>query len=52
MRKKIKAKLTDEEIRIITIALNEKRSRQLKENRPIEPVNDLIIKLAKKRYIL
>lgn len=47
--KKIKISLNTKEEKLILEALNEKRSNQIKENRPIEPVNDLIFKLIKKR---
>ena len=50
--KKIKISLNAKEEKLILEALNEKRSNQIKENRPIEPVNDLIFKLIKKGYIL
>ena len=46
--KKIKISLNAKEEKLILEALNEKRSNQIKENRPIEPVNDLIFKLIKK----
>ena len=50
--KKIKISLNTKEEKLILEALNEKRSNQIKENRTIEPVNDLIFKLIKKDYIL
>ena len=51
-KQKIKISLNAKEEKLILEALNEKRSNQIKENRPIEPVNDLIFKLIKKDYIL
>jgi len=47
-RKKIKVKINDEEKSIIMQALLEKRNKQLKENRPTEPVNELLEKIIKK----
>lgn len=46
--KKIKVKINDEEKSIIMQALLEKRNKQLKENRPAEPVNELLEKIIKK----
>ena len=43
--KKIKVKINDEEKSIIMQALLEKRNKQLKENRPTEPVNELLEKI-------
>ena len=41
-------KINDEEKSIIMQALLEKRNKQLKENRPAEPVNELLEKIIKK----
>lgn len=46
--KKIKVKINNEEKNIIIQALVEKRNKQLKENRPTEPVNELLEKIIKK----
>ena len=46
--KKIKVKINDQDKSIIIRALIDKRNNQLKENRPVEPVNEVIIKLIKK----
>lgn len=46
--KKIKVKINDQDKSIIMQALIDKRNNQLKENRPVEPVNEVMIKLSKK----
>lgn len=46
--KKIKVKINDQDKSIIMQALMDKRNNQLKENRPVEPVNEVIIKLSEK----
>lgn len=46
--KKIKVKINDQDKSIIMRALIDKRNNQLKENRPVDPVNEVIIKLIKK----
>ena len=46
--KKIKVNINDQDKSIIMRALIDKRNNQLKENRPVEPVNEVIIKLIKK----
>lgn len=46
--KKIKVSINEEEERLIKQALLEKRNKQLKENRPAEPVNELLEKIIKK----
>ena len=46
--KKIKVKINEQDKSIIMRALIDKRNNQLKENRPVEPINELIIKLSKK----
>lgn len=46
--KKIKVKISDTDKSVIMKALVEKRNEQLKANRPIKPVNELIMKLIKK----
>lgn len=46
--KKFKIKINDEEKSLIIQALLEKRNQQLKENRPAEPVNELLEKIIKK----
>ena len=43
--KKIKVKLSARDEKLIIQALVEKRNNQLKENRPTEPINELLIKL-------
>jgi hypothetical protein len=43
--KKIKAKINTKEERLIIQALVEKRNNQLKQNRPAEPINELLIKI-------
>lgn len=45
--KKIKVSINKEEEKLINEALLEKRNKQLKENRPAEPVNELLEKLLK-----
>lgn len=45
--KKIKVSINKEEEKLIKEALLEKRNKQLKENRPAEPVNELLEKLLK-----
>lgn len=45
--KKIKVSINKEEEKLIKEALLEKRNKQLKENRPTEPVNELLEKLLK-----
>ena len=49
--KKIKAKLSARDEKLIIQALVEKRNNQLKQNRPTEPINELLIKLSKIKYI-
>ncbi len=46
--KKIKVKINDQDKSLIMRSLIDKRNNQLKENRPVEPVNEVIIKLSKK----
>lgn len=46
--KKIKVKINEKEKSVIMHALVEKRNKQKKENRPPEPVNELIMKLMNK----
>ena len=46
--KNIKVKINDQDKSIIMRALIDKRNNQLKENRSVEPVNEVIIKLSKK----
>lgn len=46
--KKIKVKINDQDKSVIMQALVEKRNNQIKENRPAEPVNELIMKLSEK----
>lgn len=46
--KKIKVNINKDEEKLITEALLEKRNKQLKENRPAEPVNELLEKILKK----
>lgn len=43
--KKIKVKINDKEEKLIIQALVEKRNSQIKQNRPAEPINELLIKL-------
>lgn len=43
--KKIKTKINAKEERLIIQALVEKRNNQLKQNRPAEPINELLIKI-------
>lgn len=43
--KKIKAKINTKEERLIIQALVEKRNNQLKQNKPAEPINELLIKI-------
>ncbi len=46
--KKIKVKINENERKLIVEALVEKRNKQIKENRPPEPVNELLMKILKK----
>lgn len=46
--KKIKIKINEDEKKIIVEALMEKRNKQIREHRPPEPVNEILLKLLKK----
>ncbi len=46
--KKIKIKINEEEKKLIVDALLEKRNKQIREHRPSEPVNEVLLKLLKK----
>ena len=46
--KKIKIKINENERKLIVDALLEKRNEQIRENRPVEPVNEVLLKILKK----
>lgn len=46
--KKIKIKIKEDERKLIVDALVEKRNKQIREHRPPEPVNEILLKLLKK----
>ncbi len=46
--KKIKIKINEEERKLIVDALLEKRNEQIREHRPSEPINEVLLKLLKK----
>lgn len=46
--KKIKIKINEEEKKLIVEALIEKRNKQIREHRPPEPVNEVLLKILKK----
>lgn len=48
MKKKIKVKINNQDKSVIMQALVEKRNQQIKDNKPAEPVNELIMKLMDK----
>ena len=47
MNRKIKIALTEEELNLIINALNELRTKQIREGGITEPINDLLYKLLK-----
>lgn len=46
--KKIKIKINEDEKKLIVEALMEKRNEQIRNNRPADPINDVLLKILKK----